>query len=807
MKLKFKIKNKYSIILFLLSILCFLFSFNKTTYANEIENKDSSTIVDVSNISIGENVVHNHVYESKTNENFHWIECLICHNIVDKDAHSFTYKWALGEESCTQQNSATRVCHCGYSDTYHKPCVWKGEYMKNEKWHRKKCDVCKIGIIYSYYDNEYGKGELHTGDTLVNCTDVSGNLISCENGGTCVVCKKTYSKGHSFTTDRYKYQYKITCGFCKKNFGSFSIEKDELSNTTPTTRTIQIELSLSNGATFEKATKMQDPYGTYYSSNTSSCTTNNAKTISNVTYVVTHSNTLKTPFNSNPEFYISINGISHKVVTGLYCLPKKPVELNKPTITSITTNDVDISQNDWITSKEIIVKGKEDYSNTVNISIKNENNIEVYKGMSNVQNGNYSFQFVPKIEANEIEKTYIITITDANGNFTTQNLVIKKVDTKEPTFFINNDKLFFDTNTNTIKENIDWSNSKFLDLYFKDEGIGNVSIGINNYDDILPATYDETIGAYKRSYTFTGDAYEPINCVIYAKDGLGNLSTTTFVLDKIDNTKPTIEKLDKTIDVVEVLSANSEEENITSLVEPTTTSYAKVTIMANDINERLGLEGSGVTQYGIKSSNSNEIVWYDTNEIEINENGTYYIYVKDLVGNISSPMILVINELEEEVNNKVNVYVTQASTFSVKIPKVMILSGQTKQGEYKVIVEGNIGGMDSVSVKPDTILLLTQLGKDDILANVTQDKTTFSYDDFANTNEIVGANGLVDAPSMTAGSWKGTFFFDIKFSVVTKDSSIGSIKEDANALEENVIGKDTIQDKHTQYKYGFELNN
>ena len=513
--------------------------------------------------------------------------------------------------------------------------------------------------------------------------------------------------------------------------------------------------------------------------------------------------TYKVPYNTYATFYINVGGIDCYVATTTW---SQPIEKTKPTINSMQATDINITNDDWITSKKINISGTENYCNLVNLVVKDEFGNIAYQGKKAVSSKKYNFEFIPKIEANEIEKTYNVIVTDANGNATTQNLVVKKVDSKEPSFETNNNEnINYDTTKNIITDISDWSTSKNFDLYFKDDGIGKVSIGINNYDDIVLSNYDENVNAYKRNYTFVGDAYEPVNCVVYAKDGLGNLKTTTLVLNKIDNTKPTIENIKKQFDIVEVLSTSSEEENNNTKQNPTIASYAKITINANDINERLGLEGSGVTQYGIKSSNSSDIVWYDTNEIEINENGTYYIYVKDLVGNISSPLLLVIDELETEINNKVNVYVTQASDFSVKIPKVMILSGQTKQGEYKVIVEGNIGGMDSVNVKPDTILLLTQLGKDDILATVTQDKTTFNYDDFSNQNEIMCANGLVNAPNMTAGSWKGTFYFDIKFSVVTKDSSLGSVKEDANALEENVVGKDIIQDKHTKYKYGFEL--
>ena len=64
------------------------------------------------------------------------------------------------------------------------------------------------------------------------------------------------------------------------------------------------------------------------------------------------------------------------------------------------------------------------------------------------------------------------------------------------------------------------------------------------------------------------------------------------------------------------------------------------------------------------------------------------------------------NDINLENDNKVNVYVTQASAFSVKIPKTIILSAETKQTEYQIVVDGDIGGLDSVSVKSDNLIIM-----------------------------------------------------------------------------------------------------
>ena len=60
---------------------------------------------------------------------------------------------------------------------------------------------------------------------------------------------------------------------------------------------------------------------------------------------------------------------------------------------------------------------------------------------------------------------------------------------------------------------------------------------------------------------------------------------------------------------------------------------------------------------------------------------------------------------------------------------------------------------------------------------------------------------------MTAGSWKGNFFFNIDFFKVTNENFIGSVKENANPNlnKEDIIGKDIIQDKYTIYGQGIEI--
>ena len=134
------------------------------------------------------------------------------------------------------------------------------------------------------------------------------------------------------------------------------------------------------------------------------------------------------------------------------------------------------------------------------------------------------------------------------------------------------------------------------------------------------------------------------------------------------------------------------------------------------------------------------------------------------------------NEFEsrdDDFNEPSKVYVTQASTFGIFIPKTIILSGEDGQGYYIVTISGDIGGTEIVKVTPQKSFTLSQYGKNDIVANVAQDKCFWKYNEFG----IIG-NGVVSAP-LTAGSWDGNFNFNISLN--------SNIEIETTNLETNTI--------------------
>ncbi len=72
-----------------------------------------------------------------------------------------------------------------------------------------------------------------------------------------------------------------------------------------------------------------------------------------------------------------------------------------------------------------------------------------------------------------------------------------------------------------------------------------------------------------------------------------------------------------------------------------------------------------------------------------------------------------------------SVYAEVGSTFTVTIPKKITLSGETKSGTYNVTCTGDIAGTEFISVTPAASFDMTQKGKADVTATVTQETTKF----------------------------------------------------------------------------------
>lgn len=116
------------------------------------------------------------------------------------------------------------------------------------------------------------------------------------------------------------------------------------------------------------------------------------------------------------------------------------------------------------------------------------------------------------------------------------------------------------------------------------------------------------------------------------------------------------------------------------------------------------------------------------------------------------------------------------STFSVVIPKTIVLDATSKDSNYTVKVSGDISSDKKVTVAPQDALAATDdpaginfymkdqaekgTKKADVQADVTQEFVDWSSAEVCKADGTT-KNGNVAAPTITAGSWKGTFNFNI----------------------------------------------
>ncbi len=110
--------------------------------------------------------------------------------------------------------------------------------------------------------------------------------------------------------------------------------------------------------------------------------------------------------------------------------------------------------------------------------------------------------------------------------------------------------------------------------------------------------------------------------------------------------------------------------------------------------------------------------------------------------------------------NEVDVTLTIDESWRVKIPKTIELDAESKSAEYSVEVNGNIAGTKQIKVAPDASFLMTQDGKDDITATITQEKQAVASAEIE-SGSVVTLDGSISAPSATSGTWNGSFNFNI----------------------------------------------
>lgn len=125
------------------------------------------------------------------------------------------------------------------------------------------------------------------------------------------------------------------------------------------------------------------------------------------------------------------------------------------------------------------------------------------------------------------------------------------------------------------------------------------------------------------------------------------------------------------------------------------------------------------------------------------------------------------NETQEVTSvgsNSSTIKYEQGSKFIVTIPKTLALNSN-KTASYDVKVRGDIYGNESVTVTPDSEVILNDNdGKESVSGDITQEKTKFVADE-VNIDGGTTTTGNIVANALTSGSWSGNFNFYINVDV------------------------------------------
>lgn len=181
----------------------------------------------------------------------------------------------------------------------------------------------------------------------------------------------------------------------------------------------------------------------------------------------------------------------------------------------------------------------------------------------------------------------------------------------------------------------------------------------------------------------------------------------------------------------------------------------------------------------------------------------------------SVPMYASVTETQttsEEGSQNTDVLYEQDSTYEITIPKTIVL-GEDKTSSYAIKVEGDIASDKSVYVSPvdnvddkDGINFYMKdqsavSPKADVLANVTQEKTTWLFNEVAEGLETT--DNTVSATDLSSGSWKGIFAFEISMHSLIEDSEEVSLL--SLSVDELSMGSNSSYQVNAYYE-GEEVN-
>lgn len=277
----------------------------------------------------------------------------------------------------------------------------------------------------------------------------------------------------------------------------------------------------------------------------------------------------------------------------------------------------------------------------------------------------------------------------------------------------------------SVTLHINGSDGKTYTFTIKGNNSKNTSTNTWSYNEQVPK-YDSNGNVV--TYTVSQDkAISKEEGLIYKDPVVNGYDITNSISSDKDNVKPNL--------------------NITAYIE------------WQDNNNQYGFRPTGISldllQNGnvIQSINTSSDSYTFEKLYKYDENGNLYKYT------VSSNDV---DRYNKTIDNEYYTitYTFQAPTYSVIIPKTVVLDGINGIGKYTVSVKGNIDNRDFIKVIPDNSFTMKNTYLSPITATVQQEVTSFT-----NQNNIKsGAKtiGTITAKSL-AGKWSGNFNFNIYF--------------------------------------------
>ena len=195
-----------------------------------------------------------------------------------------------------------------------------------------------------------------------------------------------------------------------------------------------------------------------------------------------------------------------------------------------------------------------------------------------------------------------------------------------------------------------------------------------NQDIILTADAIDNIGFPEKPYSWNGEERINSNKYIATKNG-------TYTVDVINVSEFTTQKtytvtnIDKLPPIV-----NSTSQRLNTDKKSTNITINGVDYSSDDYKST-GIVGYAITENKVKPS-----TFKSSNIIKVEENGTYYAWTKDAVGNISEAKIVLVPNIEIEIRGNIK-WNDQNNKYSSRVPSQIKLYRKSEENGKETLLE------------------------------------------------------------------------------------------------------------------------